>query len=78
MFFIQTYGDRATNRLSLWLSYLNNNYDILSHHLEYRQVVAVVVVVLFMRRERDQKVTAKLKNVINMFSWKKIRKFIQG
>lgn len=77
MFFIQTYGDRTTNRLRLWLSYLNNNYHILSHHLEYRQVV-VVVVVLFTRRERDQKVTAKLKNVINMFSWKKIRRFIQG
>lgn len=77
MFFIQTYGDRTTNRLRLWLSYLNNNYHILSHHLEYRQVV-VVVVVLFTRRERDQTVTAKLKNVINMFSWKKIRRFIQG
>ena len=51
-----------------------NNNDILSHHLGYRQVV----VVLFTRRERDQKVTAKLSNVINMFFWKKIRRFIQS
>ena len=50
-----------------------NNNDILSHHLGYRQVV-----VLFTRRERDQKVTAKLSNVINIFFWKKIRKFIQS